>query len=107
MDIAIVIPVIVALVAPLGAVIIWLLNRKKHVAEIYGAISEAGQTTVETMQLTMQELRLELIAARGKIDELIAENELLRADLADLRKQNYNLIGQVHDMRVAYEQRSQ
>lgn len=104
MDWAVIIPVIVALITPIGAITIWLLNRKKHVAEIYGAISEAGQTTVETMQITMQELRIELVDARQKIDELIAENELLREDLAALKQQNTDLMEQIHDMRVAYEQ---
>lgn len=104
MDWAVIIPVFVALIAPIGAVTIWFLNRKKHVAEIYSAISEGAQTTVETMQITMQELRIELESAHRKMDELIVENELLRQDLAALKQQNMDLIEQIHDMRVAYEQ---
>lgn len=106
MDPAVYIPVAVALITPIGAVVIWLLNRKKHVADIYGALSEANQTAVETMQITMTELRVELASAREKIEELIAENALLRADLASLKEQNSDLIEQIHDMRVAYEQQS-
>ena len=107
MDAAVIVPIIVALVTPIGAILIWLLNRKKHVADIYNALSESSQTAVETMQMTMQELRIELVEARLKIEELIAENALLRADLAALKEQNNSLIEQIHDMRVAYEQQSQ
>lgn len=107
MEASLVVPIIVALVTPIGAILIWLLNRKKHVADIYNALSESSQTAVETMQMTMQELRIELVEARLKIEELIAENALLRADLAALKEQNNSLIEQIHDMRVAYEQQSQ
>ena len=98
------IAVIGILAAPIAAFFTWFLNRKKHIADIYNVIAGASGEAVETMQLTMQELRVELLDARQKIDELIDENQLLRADLAALKKQNEQLMKQIHDMRVAYEQ---
>lgn len=92
------------LAAPIAAFFTWFLNRKKHIADIYNVIAGASGEAVETMQLTMQELRVELLDARQKIDELIDENQLLRADLAALKAQNEQLMQQIHDMRVAYEQ---
>ena len=107
MDATVVIAIVGALATPVAVVVTWVLNRKKHVAEIYEAISGSSQTAVETMQMTMSELRLELVAAREKIEELIQENELLRQDLAGLKAQNEMLMEQIHDMRVSYEQSSQ
>lgn len=107
MEPAVVIAIVGVLAAPLAAVITWMLNRKKHIADIYNALSESSQTAVETMQMTMQELRLELVEARQKIEELIAENALLREDLAALKTQNEQLMSQIHDMRIAYEMQSQ
>ena len=104
MEPAVIVAIVGVLAAPVAAVITWLLNRKKHIADIYNALSESSQTAVETMQMTMQELRLELVEARQKIEELIAENALLREDLAALKDQNEQLIQQIHDMRVSYEQ---
>ena len=104
------IAVIGVLAAPVAAFVTWFLNRKKHIADIYEVITGASSNAVETMQTTMQELRIELSDAREKIDELIAENELLRADLheyakavEELKSQNRQLMRQIHDMRVAYE----
>ena len=107
MEPAVVIAIIGVLAAPIAAVITWMLNRKKHIADIYNALSESSQTAVETMQMTMQELRLELVEARQKIEELITENSLLREDLAALKTQNEQLMSQIHDMRIAYEMQSQ
>lgn len=104
MDASIIVAIVGVLAAPVAAFVTWLLNRKKHIADIYNALSESSQTAVETMQLTMNELRIELTEAREKIDQLISENELLRQDLKSLRKQNTDLIKQIHDMRVSYEQ---
>lgn len=99
-----IIAVVGVLAAPIAAFMTWFFNRKKNIADIYNVIAGASGEAVETMQATMQELRIELSEARGKIEELIAENELLRADLAALKTQNEALMEQIHDMRVAYEQ---
>jgi predicted nuclease with TOPRIM domain len=104
MDASIIVAIVGVLAAPVAAFVTWLLNRKKHIADIYNALSESSQTAVETMQITMAELRIELVEAREKIEELIAENELLREDLKALKQQNVDLIKQIHDMRVSYEQ---
>lgn len=106
MDATVVLAIAGALATPVAVVITWMLNRKKHIAEIYEAISGSSQTAVETMQMTMTELRQELVAAREKIEELISENALLREDLHALKIQNETLMEQIHDMRVSYEQQS-
>lgn len=107
MDGSLIVAIMGILVAPLAAFFTWFLNRKKHIADIYSVIAGASGEAVETMQLTMQELRLELTEARQKIEELIAENQLLREDLLTLKGQNEALMSQIHDMRVAYETSSQ
>ena len=89
-------PIIVAIVgvlaAPVASFVTWFLNRKKHVADFYNAVSESSQMAVETMQMTMSELRIELIQAKNKIDELIQENVALREDLRELKVQNERLM---------------
>lgn len=84
--------IIGVLAAPIAAFVTWFLNRKKNYADLYNVLSESSQTAVETMQLTMQELRIELVEAKDKIDDLITENELLRQDLQELKKQNEQLL---------------
>jgi uncharacterized protein (DUF3084 family) len=103
MDPAILVAIVGVLAAPLAALITWTLNRKKHIADIYAALSESSQTAVETMQMTMNELRTELEEARRKIDDLIEENELLRHDLHELKKQNENLLVEIKGLRASYE----
>jgi len=107
MEPTIIIAVIGVLAAPIAAVITWLLNRKKNVAEIYSALSESSQTAVETMQLTMNELRIELEESRKKIDLLIKENEMLRTDLRSLKQQNNQLMIQMTELRSFYGQSQQ
>jgi uncharacterized membrane protein len=104
MDPAILVAIVGVLAAPFAALITWTLNRKKHIADIYAALSESSQTAVETMQLTMNELRKELEEARRKIDDLIQENELLRHDLHEIKKQNQDLIAEIKMLRASYEQ---
>jgi FtsZ-binding cell division protein ZapB len=87
----ILIAVIGVLAAPVAALVTWLLNRRKHISEIYNMLSESSQTAVETMQMTMQELRIELTEARLKIDELIDENAKLLQDMKELKVMNIRL----------------
>lgn len=103
MEPTILVAIIGVLAAPFAALITWMLNRKKHIADIYSALSESSQTAVETMQLTMNELRIELEEARRKIDDLIAENELLRNDLHELKNQNIKLLSEIRELRASYE----
>ena len=103
MDPAILIAIIGVLAAPFAALITWMLNRKKHIADIYASLSESSQNAVETMQLTMNELRIELQEARHKIEDLIAENELLRHDLHELKQQNLRLMEEIKILRASYE----
>ena len=92
MDTGLVVAVIGVLSAPMAVFLTWALGRRKQVAEIYSVMAESSQTAVETMQTLMEELRIELIEAKDKIDELIKENELLRIDLQELKVQNEQLI---------------
>lgn len=89
-------PVVVAilgiLAAPVAAFLTWFINRKKSVADIYSLLSESSQTAVETMQMTMVTLHDELLDAKVKIETLIAENQLLRQDLHELKNQNILLL---------------
>lgn len=92
METTILVAIITILAAPLAALLTWLLNRRKHVSEIYNMLSESSQTAVETMQMTMQELRIELTEAREKIDELVEENAHLRSDMRELKEMNIRLL---------------
>ena len=92
METTIIIAVIGVLAAPIAALLTWLLNRRKHISEIYNILSESSQTAVETMQMTMQELRIELTEARVKIDELVEENAHLRSDMRELKEFNIRLL---------------
>ncbi len=92
MDTPVLVAIIGILAAPIAATVTWLVNRKKHVADIYAALSESSQTAVETMQMTMTTLHDELLDAKMKIETLISENELLRKDLRELKNQNVLLL---------------
>jgi DNA repair ATPase RecN len=92
METPIIVAIIGVLAAPVAAFFTWFVNRKKHIADIYAALSDSSQTAVETMQMTMKTLHDELIDAKQKIDSLITENELLRADLRELKDQNIMLL---------------
>jgi chromosome segregation ATPase len=103
MEPAVLIAIIGVLAAPFAALITWMLNRKKHIADIYAALSESSQTAVETMQMTMEELRKELQEARHKLEDLIEENELLRKDLHEVKSQNEELVRELKSLRAFYE----
>lgn len=92
MDAPIIVAIVGILAAPIASFVTWFLNRKKHVADFYNAVSESSQMAVETMQMTMSELRTELIQAKDKIEELIRENAALRDDLRELKIQNERLM---------------
>lgn len=75
--------IIGVLMTPLGIFLTWFFNRKKHVAEIYGVLTESSQTAVETMQVTLNVVHQELKEAQEKIvilNEKLArlEKELVR-----------------------------
>lgn len=101
-------PVIVAIIgvlaAPVAAFITWFVNRKKHIADIYSALTESSQSAVETMQMTMETLHHELKEARERIEELISENILLREDLLELKNQNILLLQENKELRTKIDQ---
>lgn len=76
-DLAIFIPVIIALIAPLSSLVMRIVNRKKYNAENYSTVSNANQTNVETMQMIINELRTELDKAYKKIDSLTEQVDRL------------------------------
>jgi hypothetical protein len=45
------------LAVPLSVFVTWLVNRKKHVADIYTAITEGSQNAVETIHDAMDVLK--------------------------------------------------
>lgn len=92
METPVLVAIVTVLAAPLAALLTWLLNRRKHVSEIYNMVSESSQTAVETMQITMQELRIELIDAKEKIEFLSEENTQLRQDIRELKSINVRLL---------------
>jgi len=104
MDTAVIVALIYILAAPLAAFFTWFVNRRKHIADIYNVLSESSQNAVETMQLTMKELRVELVEAKSKIDELIEENELLRNDLRELKAQNEQLLAENRAFKAKIEE---
>jgi regulator of replication initiation timing len=104
METPIIVAVIGVLAAPVAAFVTWFVNRKKHIADIYSALSESSQTAVETMQMTMKTLHDELIDAKEKIESLIKENELLRADLRELKTQNIILLEENRELRMKIDQ---
>ena len=103
METTVIVAVITVLAAPLAALLTWLLNRRKQISDIYNDLSESSQTAVETMQLTMGELRLELQEAREKIDGLMEENKVLRTDLTELKEMNIRLLNENRKLKSQLE----
>lgn len=89
-------PVLVAIVGllaiPLGALLNWVLSRRKSVADIYNSIAEAGQAAVESVSTALETVRRELDDAHRKIDILVAENVKLHDSINDLKMQNERLL---------------
>lgn len=104
METPVIVAIIGVLVAPIAAFFTWFVNRKKHIADIYAALSESSQTAVETMQMTMTTLHDELLDAKVKIESLITENELLRQDLRELKNQNILLLEENKALRSKIDQ---
>ena len=104
MDTPLLVAIVGVLSAPLAVLVTWFVNRRKHIADIYTALSESSQAAVETMQMTMNELRIELVEAKNKIEELILENELLRNDLHELKVQNELLISENRAFKIKIEE---
>lgn len=99
---------IIYLLAPaLASLLTWAFARKKQKADVSVSISEAAQTSVESLILVMDELKdkieesteeIELLKIRT--EELILENELLRMDLEELKTQNRKLLEENSKLRI-------
>lgn len=92
----VIVAIIGLLAAPLAALIGWLVNRKKNVADITNALMESSHHAVETMQTTMETLHDELQKAHIKIDALIEENIRMQDEIKELRHQNSLLLDENH-----------
>jgi regulator of replication initiation timing len=95
------------LLAPLAAFVTWILTRKKQSADISVSISEAAQTSVESLILVMDELKSkiedstsEIALLKVRTEELILENELLRMELEELKQQNTQLLEDNSKLRI-------
>jgi FtsZ-binding cell division protein ZapB len=95
------------LLAPIAAVATWALTRKKQAADINVSISEAAQTSVESLILVMDELKYkieesteEISLLKVKTEELILENELLRMELEEVKSQNRQLLEENSKLRI-------
>jgi FtsZ-binding cell division protein ZapB len=83
----------VALLGILGSFITYLLTKPQQKADVTGVISEAANTTVETLLRVMGELRTGM-------DEIKSTNELLKCEIDKLVEENLLLQGEIHELKV-------
>lgn len=98
MNDAIFIAVIGLLAAPIAALVTWMANRRKNIGDIYTALTDSAQTSIEMMQNTMETLHDELNLATKKIEELILANQTMQEEIAKLRQQNLLLLQENHSL---------
>lgn len=99
---------IIYLLAPaIASFITWLFARKKQRADVSVSISEAAQTSVESLILVMDELRMKIEESTKEISELklrtedlIVENELLKIELQEVKDQNNKLLEENAKLRI-------
>jgi peptidoglycan hydrolase CwlO-like protein len=103
----VIIAIIGILIVPIGAFLTWFFNRKSNVSVIYKALTESAQTSVETMQATMQTLHDELENAQTKIDELIVDNKKMQYEIGQLRQQNLLLLQENHTLHTKIDELTQ
>lgn len=92
METPILVAIVALLAAPIASFFTWMLNKRQGLANIYNSLSETQQNAVETMSTAMQSVRIDLDNAHQKIDQLIAENQLLRDSIEELKTQNRQLL---------------
>jgi predicted nucleic acid-binding Zn-ribbon protein len=95
------IALITLLVAPLGYVVGWFVNRKTNISMIYKNITEAAENSVETMSNAMERLTQELESASAKIEHLQTEIAQLRQQNLLLLQENHSLHRKIDDLRAA------
>ena len=83
----------VALLGILGSFITYLLAKPQQKADVTGVISEAANTSVETLLRVMDELR-------SGMDEIRSTNELLKCEIDKLVEENLLLQGEIHELKV-------
>ena len=99
METPILVAIVALLAAPLASFFTWMLNKRQGLANIYNSLSETQQNAVETMSTAMQSVRIDLDNAHQKIDQLIAENQLLRESIEELKTQNRQLLSENDQLR--------
>jgi chromosome segregation ATPase len=96
-------PILLAIIGllgvPLGAVVTWIVNRRKSIADMYSSIAEAGQMAVESVSTALDTVRHELEQAHDKIDILSDQNKKLTEAIAELKTQNETLISENAQLR--------
>lgn len=88
--------VVVAILGILGSFITYLLARPQQKADVTGVISEAANTSVETLLRVMDELK-------SGMDEVRSTNELLKCEIDKLVEENVLLQGQIHELKIQNE----
>lgn len=99
METPILVAIVALLAAPIASFFTWMLNKRQGLANIYNSLSETQQNAVETMSTAMQSVRIDLDNAHQKIDQLIAENQLLRESIEELKTQNRQLLSENDQLR--------
>ena len=99
METPVLVAVVSLLVAPIAALVTWALNKRQGLANIYNSLSETQQNAVETVNLALQTVRIDLDIAQGKIDQLLNENQLLRESIEELKVQNRQLLSENDGLR--------
>ena len=99
METPILVAIVALLAAPIASFFTWMLNKRQGLANIYNSLSETQQNAVETMSTAMQSVRIDLDNAHQKIDQLIAENQLLRDSIEELKTQNRQLLSENDQLR--------
>ena len=91
----------VAILGILGSVITYLFTKPQQKADVTGVISEAANTSVETLLRVMEELRAGMDEIKStnellkcEIDKLVEENVLLQSEIQELKVQNDKLLAE-------------
>lgn len=94
----VIIAIVGLLAVPLGYVVGWFVNRRTNISTLYKNITEAAETSVETMQHAMERLSNELQDAGEKIEKLKDEIEQLRHQNLLLLQENHSLHRKIDDL---------
>lgn len=74
----------------------WLASRKKNAAELEGARLKNLETTIEIYEKVHEELKDQIDALRGEINQFRKENVGLKEEMSKLRQENAALKNEIH-----------